>query len=140
MGTKYLQILKSYLRVNRYAISQNRYCLWDKNREKLNYNRLFKIKIFVQANFVFSFHRKKEQTYTLAYCNSKIKDATQFLLDKNMTQAYLSLAEVLKKVHMSEEHKELQQQALDIVITSLGKSPYQSKLMFHSKGRFGKLY
>nr|XP_034304939.1 uncharacterized protein LOC105330431 [Crassostrea gigas]XP_034304942.1 uncharacterized protein LOC105330431 [Crassostrea gigas]XP_034304948.1 uncharacterized protein LOC105330431 [Crassostrea gigas]XP_034304950.1 uncharacterized protein LOC105330431 [Crassostrea gigas] len=69
--------------------------------------------------------RKKEQTYTLAYCNSKIKDATQFLLDKNMTQAYLSLAEVLKKVHMSEEHKELQQQALDIVITSLGKSPYQ---------------
>lgn len=88
----------------------------------------------------FRFHRKKEQAYTLAYCNSKIKDATEFLLDKNMTQAYLSLAEVLKKVHMSEEHKELQQQALDIVITSLGISPYQGKLMFHSKGRFEKLH
>lgn len=88
----------------------------------------------------FRFHRKKEQAYTLAYCNSKINDATKFLLDKNMTQAYLSLAEVLKKVHMSEEHKELQQQALDIVITSLGISPYQGKLMFHSKGRFGKLH
>lgn len=88
----------------------------------------------------FRFHRRKEQAYTLAYCNSKIKDATQFLFSKNMTQAYLSLAEVLKKVHMSEEHKEMQQQALDIVITSLGISPYQGKLMFHSKGRFGKLY
>lgn len=88
----------------------------------------------------FRFHRRKEQAYTLAYCNSKIKDATQFLSSKNMTQAYLSLAEVLKKVHMSEEHKEMQQQALDIVINSLGISPYQGKLMFHSKGRFGKLY
>lgn len=128
--------------MNRYAISWNRFCLRDKHREKLNYNRLFKIKIFVHAYFVvfFRFHRKKEQAYTLAYCNSKIKDATDFLLDKNMTQAYLSLAEVLKKVHMSEEHKELQQQALDIVITSLGISPYQGKLMFHSKGRFEKLY
>lgn len=64
------------------------------------------------------------------YCKSRIENATKFLHDKNMTQAYLSLAEVLKKVHMSEKHKELEQKALDIMITFLGISPYPGILMF----------
>lgn len=39
--------------MNRYVIFWNWFCFWDKYREKLNYNRLFKIKNFVYVYFVF---------------------------------------------------------------------------------------
>lgn len=72
--------------------------------------------------YYFRFHRKKEPAKTLDYCESRIEDATKLLEENNVTQAYLRLAEVFKKVHMLEKHKEMEKKALDIVINSLGLS------------------
>eukprot|EP00105_Crassostrea_gigas_P003249 XP_011416048.1 PREDICTED: uncharacterized protein LOC105319997 [Crassostrea gigas] len=56
------------------------------------------------------------------YCESRIEDAAKFLEENDMPHAYLRLAEVLKKDHRSEKHKDMKKKALYIVITSLGTS------------------
>lgn len=55
-------------------------------------------------------------------CESIIEDATKSLQENNMRHAYMHLAKVLLKDHRSKKHKDMERKALDIVITSLGKS------------------
>ena len=55
-------------------------------------------------------------------CEHRIEEAKEKLKENNMRQGYLCLAEVLKKEHKSETHKKLEKMALDILITSLGRS------------------
>lgn len=77
----------------------------------------------------FDFNRKKDpmknltlDSYCKEYCEPRIDEAKAFLQENNMRHAYLRLAEVLKKDHRSEKHKKMEKKALDIVITSLGRS------------------
>lgn len=49
-----------------------------------------------------------------------------------MPHAYLRLAEVLKKDHKSEKHKDMKRKALHIVITSLGTSVNAGIRIFYS--------
>ena len=56
------------------------------------------------------------------YCEHRIEEAKEKLKENNMRHGYLRLAEVLKKEHKSEKHKKLEKMALDILITSLGRS------------------
>lgn len=72
-------------------------------------------------------HRNNDPAMTLdlfckEYCQSRIEDAAKFLEENDMIHAYLRLAEVLKKDHKSEKHKDMKKKALYIVITSLGTS------------------
>uniref|UniRef100_K1PIT9 Lupus brain antigen 1-like protein n=1 Tax=Magallana gigas TaxID=29159 RepID=K1PIT9_MAGGI len=73
--------------------------------------------------------RKKEpmknltlDSYCKEYCEPRIDEAKALLQENNMRHAYLRLAEILKKDHRSEKHKKMEKKALDIVITSLGRS------------------
>eukprot|EP00105_Crassostrea_gigas_P004017 XP_011417083.2 PREDICTED: TPR and ankyrin repeat-containing protein 1 [Crassostrea gigas] len=66
--------------------------------------------------------RRKESAKTLDNCESIIEDATKSLQENNMRHAYMHLAKVLLKDHRSKKHKDMERKALDIVITSLGKS------------------
>lgn len=61
-------------------------------------------------------------SYCKEYWETKIDEAKALLQENNMRHAYLRLAEVLKKDHRSEKHKKMEKKALDIVITSLGRS------------------
>lgn len=88
------------------------------------------------------FHRKNEPALALdlfceEYCESRIKDATTLFKENKLTQAYLRLAEVLRKDHKSEKHKDMEKKALDILITPLGLSPYPGILLFHSNDSIG---
>ena len=56
------------------------------------------------------------------YCEHRIEEAKEKLKENNMRHGYLCLAEVLKKEHMSEKHKKLENISLDILITSIGRS------------------
>ena len=58
------------------------------------------------------------------YCEHRIEEAKEKLKENNMRHGYLRLAEVLKKEHMSEKHKKLENISLDILITYIGRSIY----------------
>jgi hypothetical protein len=67
--------------------------------------------------------RNKTAEYACAsYCEHRIDQAMEKLRDNNMRHAYQILAEILRKDHRSEKHKSLEKKALDIIITSLGRS------------------
>lgn len=82
-------------------------------------------------------HRNNDPAMTLdlfckEYCQSRIEDAAKFLEENDMPHAYLRLAEVLKKDHKSEKHKDMKKKALYIVITSLGTSVNPGIRIFYS--------
>lgn len=80
----------------------------------------------IHAPFFFYFYRKREPMKNLTLdcecCEPTIDEAKALLQKNNMRHAYLRLAEVLKKDHKSEKHKKMEKKALEIVITSLGRS------------------
>lgn len=80
--------------------------------------------------FFFCFHRKKEQDNTLDYCKSRIECNKVSARKKHDTSIFELSRSIKKKVLMSEKHKEMEQKALDIMITFLGISPYPGILMF----------
>lgn len=88
------------------------------------------------------FHRKNEpglplDSFCEEYCESRIKDAITLFKENKLTQAYLRLAEVLRKDHKSEKHKDMEKKALDIVITYVGRSFSPGILLFHSSDIIG---
>ncbi|XP_078333030.1 TPR and ankyrin repeat-containing protein 1-like isoform X2 [Crassostrea virginica] len=67
-------------------------------------------------------HQNMTNMACVEYCEHRIEEAKEKLKENNMRHGYLRLAEVLKKEHKSEKHKKLEKMALDILITSLGRS------------------